>query len=378
MMQKKKILFTATIWGFFNFLHHDIRMLCEHGWEVHVATNFDLYNEPIAAEGLVIKHQIDYARSPLKKDNLTAYKQLKALLKQEHFDIVHCHTVIASVLTRLAAAKYRKSGTRIFYTAHGFNFYKGAPKQNWLMYYPVEWLLSWITDLQLTINKEDYKCASERMHALGTRYIPGVGVDLNKFHRGGIDTAAKRASLGVSENEIMILSVGEYSARKNQSVVIRALAELGRTDIKFLIAGNGKLENELRQLSDELGIGERVQLLGYRQDISELCQAADMFVLSSHYEGLSVALMEAIACELPVVCSHIRGNEDLITDESWMFNQRDVQSVLACLRDKIGSRSREELAEYAAATVAANRENLNSFDLASVAEKMRGVYGITD
>lgn len=377
-MEKKKILFTATVWIFFDFLKHDIRMLKEHGWEVHVATNFHHINKPIEVDDIVIKHQIDYARSPLKKDNLAAYRQLRELLRQEHFEIIHCHTVIASVLMRLAAAKYRKSGTKIFYTAHGFNFYKGAPKSNWLMYYPVEWMLSWVTDLQLTINKEDYKCASERLHARETRYIPGIGVDLNKFKRGGIDAAAKRASLGVAENEIMLLAVGEYSARKNHSVVIRALAELGRKDIKFLIAGNGKLENELKQLAEELGIGEQVNVLGYRQDVSELCQAADVFTLPSHYEGLSVALMEAIACEVPVVCSHIRGNEDLITDESWMFNQRDVKSVTACLKDKIGSRSREEFAEYAAAVVAANRENLNSFDLASVAEKIREVYEITD
>lgn len=373
---KKKILFTATVWIFFDFLKHDIRLLHDNGWEVHAATNFNHINKPIEVDDIVVKHQIDFSRSPLGRDNIKAYRQLRALLKEEHFDIIHCHTVIASVLTRIAAKKYRRQGTNVFYTAHGFNFYKGAPKSNWLLYYPVEWALSWITDMQLTINTEDYRLAKNRLHARETRYIPGVGIDLERFCRGTADIAAKRAELSAGRDDIVILSVGEYSARKNQAVLIRALAKLGRKDVKLWLAGNGKLEEEYKSLALSLGIENQVKVLGYRTDISELCQAADVFSLSSHYEGLSVALMEAVACETPVLCSHIRGNEDIITDETWMFNQRDVKSVAACMRDKIGARTRAEFAEFAAPTVRKNRENLNSFDLASVAKKMREVYNI--
>lgn len=373
---KKKILFTATVWSFFDFLKHDIRMLHDKGWEVHVATNFSYINKPIDIDKIVVKHQIDFSRSPLGRDNIKAYRQLRALLKEEHFDIIHCHTVIASVLTRIAAKKYRRKGTKLFYTAHGFNFYKGAPKSNWLLYYPVEWALSWITDLQLTINTEDYRLAKNHLHAKETRYIPGVGIDLERFHSGTADIAAKRAELSAGTDDIVILCVGEYSARKNQAVLIRAIAQLGRKDVKLWLAGNGKLEMEYKSLALELGIENQVNVLGYRTDISELCQAADVFSLSSHYEGLSVALMEAVACETPVICSHIRGNEDIITDESWMFDQRDVKSVAACMKDKIGGRTRAEFAAFAADTVKKNRENLNSFDLSSVARKMREVYGI--
>ena len=373
---KKKILFTATVWGFFNFLGNDIRMLTEAGWEVHVATNFNYINKPIVIDGIVVKHQIDFARSPLKKDNITAYRQLKALLRQEHFDIVHCHTVIASVLTRLAAKRYRKSGTRLFYTAHGFNFYKGAPAKNWLLYYPVERLLSRVTDLQITINKEDYALAKKRLFAAETVYVPGVGIDLERFSKGRTDAEAKRAELGVKDDEIMLLSVGEYSARKNHSVVIKALAGMERRDIKLFIAGNGKLEKELKELSSALGMGERVNVMGYRTDISQLCQAADAFILPSHYEGLSVALMEAIACETPVLCSRIRGSVDLVTDEEWMFDQRSVEDTAACLANTIGSRSRGEFAAYAAETVKKNREHLEAFGSAAVAERMREIYGL--
>lgn len=373
---KKKILFTATVWIFFDFLKHDIRMLHDNGWEVHAATNFNHINKPIEVDDIVVKHQIDFSRSPLGRDNIKAYRQLRKLLREEHFDIIHCHTVIASVLTRIAAKKYRRQGTKVFYTAHGFNFYKGAPKSNWLLFFPVEWALSWITDLQLTINTEDYRLAKNHLHAKETRYIPGVGIDLERFCRGTADIEAKRAELNAGEDDIVILCVGEYSARKNQAVLIRALAELGRKDVKLYLAGNGKLEEEYKSLALSLGIENQVKVLGYRTDISELCQAADVFSLPSHYEGLSVALMEAVACETPVICSHIRGSEDIITDKTWMFNQRDVKSVAACLNDKIGGRTRAEFAEFAAPTVRKNRENLNSFDLPSVERKMREVYGI--
>ena len=119
---KKKILFTATVWIFFDFLKHDIRMLHDNGWEVHAATNFNHINKPIEVDGIVVKHQIDFSRSPLGRDNIKAYRQLRKLLREEHFDIIHCHTVIASVLSRIAAKKYRRQGTKVFYTAHGFNF----------------------------------------------------------------------------------------------------------------------------------------------------------------------------------------------------------------------------------------------------------------
>ena len=372
----KKILFVATVWNFFNFLRRDIKMLTDEGWEVHCATNFEYYKKPIEIENLVVKHQIDFARTPLNMTNVSAVRQLAELMTQEHFDIVHCHTSVGALAARLTADKYRRTGTKVIYTAHGLYFYKGAPIKDWLLYYPVEWLLSWKTDVQITINREDYETASKHFHAGETVYVPGVGIDTARFRPGTADVQAKRTELGVGDDEIMLLSVGELCARKNHALVIRTLKELGDDRIKYFIAGNGGMREQLEALIKELGMEERVFLLGPRGDVPELCRAADLYVFPSHQEGLPVALMEAIACERPVICSKIRGNVDLITDGDWMFDQHSTDSLKECLQRVLGARTRSEFAAFAAETVRENRERLRPFQSDAVAERMREIYGL--
>lgn len=326
-MNNKKILIVATVWGFFNFLKSDIKLLVANGFEVHCATNFKNATNSLHIENIV-KHQIDFSRSPLDKKNIKAFRQLSQVMKKNRFTIVHCHTPVGGVITRLVANKYRKKGTKVYYTAHGFHFYTGAPLINWLIYYPIEWICSWKTDLQITINKEDYNRAKKHFHAKKTLYISGVGIDTKKFSNRLIDVENKRKELGVCKDEVMILSVGELSKRKNHEIIIRALQKLKNKKIRYFIAGEGELKSYLQKLIEDLGLDKKVSLLGYRTDIPELCQAADFFALPSYQEGLSVALMEAMANGLPCICSDIRGNNDLIVQDKGGYRITDskVQS----------------------------------------------------
>ena len=244
-MDKKKILIVATVWGFFNFLKNDLELLEANGYEVHCATNFKNVNNPPKVQNM-IKHQIDFSRKPLSQNNVKAFRQLSQVMAENEFAIVHCHTPVGSIIARLAAGKYRKKGTKIYYTAHGFHFYKGAPLINWLVYYPIEWLCSWKTDLLITINKEDYDRARKHLHAKNTLYIPGIGIDIRKFDGIFTDAGKKRRELGVLEDEIMVLSVGELSKRKNHEVVIKALSKLSNKRIKYFIAGEGNLKQYLQ------------------------------------------------------------------------------------------------------------------------------------
>ena len=82
--------------------------------------------------------------------------------------------------------------TKCIYTAHGFHFFKGAPKINWLLFYPIEKLCSYWTDILITINREDYQRAKKSFHAKKIEYVPGVGIDLKKFQTGLIDVEKKR------------------------------------------------------------------------------------------------------------------------------------------------------------------------------------------
>ena len=119
-------------------------------------------------------------------------------MSEKKYQFIHCHSPIGGVLGRLAAHKYH---IPVIYTAHGFHFFQGAPKKNWLLFYPVEWLLSFWTDTLVTINREDYDRAKKHMHAKRILYVPGVGVNLgdaknNIEYSGEEKRIKKRKKLG--------------------------------------------------------------------------------------------------------------------------------------------------------------------------------------
>lgn len=372
----KKVLFVATVvkTHIMEFHIPYLKMFKEMGWETAVAARND-YENP--ADCVIpycdIYYNIPFERNPLKPGNLKAYKELKHIIDEGEYDIIHCHTPVGAMLTRLAAKQARKQGTKVFYTAHGFHFYKGAPAINWILYYPVEKWLSRYTDVLITINKEDYERA-KTFKAGKVCYVPGVGIDLKKFNAGYVNKEQKRKEIGVSADDFVLLSVGELIPRKNHEVVIRALLVLKRLDklnhIEYVICGRGAYEADLRKLAEELDVADHVHFLGYRNDISEICNCADLFVFMSHQEGLPVALMEAMACGLPAVCSNIRGNTDLIEDgvTGLLANNTPEEVAQSISKMKSDTALRNRVASAAL-------QKIKQFDLSSVEDEMSKIYG---
>lgn len=315
---------------------------------------------------------VPFERNPFMPGNIKAYKQLKTILDDGEYDIIHCHTPVGAFLGRLAARASRKKGSRVFYTAHGFHFYKGAPLKNWLLYYPVEWICSFWTDTLITINKEDYELAKKHMHARQVEYIPGVGIDVKRFAETKIDRAAKRRELGVPEDAALLISAGELNDNKNHATVIRALAEIRDNTIHYAIAGAGSLREILAELASELGISERIHLLGYRRDVAELYHAADIFVFPSKREGLPVSVMEAMASGLPIIASDIRGSRDLLegSDNILVSRYDDISAYTEAIRT---------LAEDEARRMAvglANSTRATAYDISIIIETMQRIYGL--
>lgn len=307
-----KILYVTTIGRTMNFFRSFIKELANDGHSIDILTNEsdspvpDQYRE----SGFKIYHA-DFSRSVFSSGNFRAFRQIKKLLADGGYDVVHCHTPVASAVTRLACGKLRKkTGLKVFYTAHGFHFYKGAPIKNWLIYFPMEWFCSFKTDTIITINKEDYERAKKRLHAKIVVQTPGVGINIDRFKNITVDRAKKRAELGIPEDAFMLISVGELNANKNHEAVIRALARLKRTDIHYLIAGRGGLEAYLKKLAVELGVGDYVHLPGYRTDTPELFAVADVNVFPSKREGLGLAALEGMAEGLPLICADNRGTRE--------------------------------------------------------------------
>ena len=201
---KKKALIVVNLAGFLHFLWNDISTLQEMGYEVSVAMN-----ENSAAGPNLIE-----TKSPISRQNVQAYKQLKLILKQNKYELIHCHTPIVGILTRMAARKERKDGTTVIYTTHGFAFTDRSSKKSWLVYFTTEKLMSRFCDAIITINHEDYNNA-KRMHCPNVYVIPSVGLDNKRFADIKINRDEYRVSFGVKPNDHMVLSVGELSSRKN-------------------------------------------------------------------------------------------------------------------------------------------------------------------
>lgn len=312
----KKVLLTATVQSHIAQFHRPLaEVLHEHGYELHVAARNNLGEKNGLSLDFADKvFDVPFSRSPKSPDNVKAYFQLKKILAADTYDVVHCNTPMGGIVTRLAAVKARKQGTRVFYTAHGFHFYKGASKKNWLVFYPVEKIMAGFCDTLITITKEDRRLAGQKFHT-NVEHIHGVGVYTERYH--AVSDAEKlqmRSKERLKDSDFVILCTGELNQNKNQKALIKAAAELKESipGLKILLAGNGPLEQELRMQIRELGVEDAVRLLGYRTDLEKVTPAADLVVSCSYREGLPLNILEAMLCRKPVVASVNRGHRELV------------------------------------------------------------------
>ncbi len=319
----KRVLMLASVASMIDqFNMPNIALLQKLGYEVDVACNFIEGNtcsdERVAElkqklQDMHVRcYQIDFARNIKHMgQNMRALRQVEGLMKQNGYAFCHCHSPIGGVVARIAG---HRTKTKVIYTAHGFHFYQGAPVMNWLVYYPVEKMLSRWTDVLITINHEDYKLAKKKFKMKKLTYVPGIGIDTQREGLSQKEKEEKRKELGIPQDAFLITNAAEFTPNKNQKTVIEAIEQLHNPNIYFVMCGIGEKKAELEQYVKEHGLEEHIRFVGFRNDLHEILQASDCFVLSSFREGLSVALMEAMAEGLPVVCGRIRGNVDLIKD----------------------------------------------------------------
>ena len=368
----KKVLFVATLVKnhIAEFHLPYLKLFQDMGWQTAVAAKND-YENPADC---VIPHcdvfyDVPFERSPLKKGNLTAYRRVKRIIREGGYDIIHCHTPVGAAVARLAARKARRNGSKVIYTAHGFHFYKGAPWLNWLVYFPVEWLLSPVTDVLITINREDYERAKRLLRAKKVVYIPGVGIDTARFRGNAEKGAALRRELGIPDEAAVLLSVGDLNKNKNHRAVLEALARMENRNLHYVVCGRGPLKEELEAFAREKGLADRVRFMGYRDDIPAFYAMADVFVFPSFREGLSVSVMEAMASGLPIVCSRIRGNTDMVEDgvNGYLTEPGNPDSIAGALRRLEDGEKREEISRN-------NLEKAEIYSLGVIAEQYRQLY----
>lgn len=368
----KKVLFTATVDSHILCFHIPfLKYFKENGYEVHVATNGD---EEIPYCDKKIK--ISFERSPLKFNNLKAIKQLKKVIMEEQYDIIHTHTPMGAVVTRLAAKKARKKlGTRVIYTAHGFHFFKGAPKKYWMMFYPVEKYLSKFTDTLITINQEDYELAKNKFKKCkNVEYVPGIGIDENKFNIKMTDKEKHelRESLGLKDDDFVLIYVARMDKNKNQEFLINVMKTLVKKNenIHLLLVGPDELNGEYQKQAEE--IKNNIHFLGFRKDIPELMNISNISVSSSLREGLPVNIMEAMVVGLPIIATDARGVRDLVKDDinGYVVEKNNLEMFVKYFDIIYNDKEKQEK------FINNNHKLINSYYLNNIMEDMKKVYNI--
>ncbi len=310
---KRSILFAANLESFYTkFLIPQLRWFHEHDYEVHIAAK---------SEGIEIPYcdrvfDVDFARGLNPRQNCRSYRQMRDILTQHHYDMISCHTPFGGAITRLAAHRCKLQDTRVVYMAHGFHFYKGAPRLSGTLFYWAEKFLARYTDALITINRDDYDVAREKFKT-NVRYVPGVGMDPEKFNAilPVSERGAFRASLGLTPEDFVLIYPAELLPRKRQTWLLETLQPLFAANPHYhlLLPGQDSMNGACQALAATLGMDKQVHFLGFRRDMGDLLAISDLAVTSSKQEGLPVNVMEAIYMGLPVVATACRGNRDLIT-----------------------------------------------------------------
>lgn len=314
------LLIVATVDNFLrDFLLPFARHYRKLGWRVDaLAARDETYEECAAAFDRV--WDIDWTRDPKRLSGLPSQlRRVRQIVAQQGYDLVHVHTPIAALITRLALRRsHRPGATRVIYTAHGFHFFCDRLTPVGAGFLAVEKLAARWTDELVVINDADRQ-AAERWRLGPTNRIhlmPGIGIETERYRTQLVtsaDLVRLRSELELGRDDALFLMIAEFTANKRHADAIRALSRLGRPDVHLAIAGReGPALPAVRQLTEQCGLGGRVHILGFREDIPALVRASIATVLVSGREGLPRSVMESLSLETPVIGTNIRGVSDLV------------------------------------------------------------------
>lgn len=355
----------------------NIKALKEIGAIIYLAANFgtdtprEKNNTQFVAE--CKRDGINIIDIPFRRGgfitNIFQIPVLNKFLKREKFDIVHVHTETGGFMLRLSCLIQSKCNTKFVYTPHGMSFWKGSSLKSQLVYRPLErWICS-AMDMNLGMNMEEVENL-KRWNKRTAHYVHGVGLNVARMQNPSRSREQMREEFGLAESDKFIASIGELDDNKNHITVIKALDTLGRKDFKYVVCGVGPNKDMLLAEAERMGLKDNVILAGYRSDIPDVLNAADIFVFPSFHEGMPVSALEAMACGLPIICSEIRGNVDIIRegDNGYLFQPSDVETLARKLEYLLDDAEKRKVMGLK------NKENVKDFSLESVTEELKRIY----
>lgn len=329
-----RVLVTAsTLSHIRNFHLPYLRRFRELGYEVHVACGGAEGLAPDAFPFVQKCIPLPFQKKITAPQNFRAVSILRRQRRETPYDLVITHTSLAAFFTRLALPRFGRK-TRVINMVHGYLFDPRRPGlKGWLLM-GAEALTRSRTDLVITMNQDDYGYA--KAHRLGKEvaFVPGVGVDFSRLDSSlREDKATLRRILDIPQDAFVFLYAAEFSPRKNQALLIRALARLPHRAV-LALPGQGALLESCQALARELGVADRVLFPGQVNEMGPWYALSDAALSSSFSEGLPFNIMEAMYAALPIAATAVKGHTDLLTPgkSGLLFPADDVSACTKAMK----------------------------------------------
>ena len=334
-----------------------IELLKKTDWSVDVACRMDV---PVPE----CNHAYDLPcdRNPFRGGISKSVKILKEILRRNDYDLLVCSTIVGSIVARLAAASSRRKGLKVVYLCHGLHFFPGASITRWVMGYPVEKLLTSRTDVMIVINNADLETAKKHLDIPVIEKSHGMGVDLSCFRDAALsneERAERRSALGLAPDDFVLTYVAEIIDNKNQRMLVEMLERLNKEvpNAKLVLIGPEHDGGALRKNVESKGLQSKVLFLGWRSDVPMLLHLSDIYVASCKSEGLGLNLIEAMACNLPVIATKNRGHAESVIhgQTGFLVEVNDSEGMAECvlrlyndaeLREKITEQAQRDIEKF--------------------------------
>ncbi|HHI4971798.1 glycosyltransferase [Vibrio parahaemolyticus] len=295
---------------------------------------------------------------------LTSSLKLRKLINEISPDIVHAHMYHANILTRLV--RIISPIKKLVCTAH--NTYEGGKLTEFLYR-----LTDRLSDVTTNVSQEALELyISKKMISKERAQLVYNGIDVNRFESNDLDRDKIRKELGLSTNQTVYINVARLTEAKDQVNLLQAFNLVSDKNSALIVVGSGELEKKLRDLTSELGLSSRVFFLGMRNDVPALLSSADIFVLSSEWEGFGLVVAEAMVNEKLVVATDCGGVKEVVAGHGVLVQPKDSEML---------AKSMNELARLPSDVrskklLAAKQHIANTFSIDNVTQNWLKLYSL--
>jgi glycosyltransferase involved in cell wall biosynthesis len=358
--QKIKLLLVepvSDLGGVSQFLLSLIRGLPRERFDIHLAASgpgplFQI----LTREGVSVHpSRIDYSILTF----LSALRSFRTYLKRESFDLIHAHTLKAAFLSVLAN---KNLPARVIYTGHGLRFTQKRGSPSKAMFFILERLICGSSDFVTVLSKTEYEAGLSKglLHPPKARTIP-MSIDTQRFAAvSPAELRLPKKQYDLPEDAFVVGMVGRLSSQKDPETFVRvaAIVSARLNQARFLWVGDGDLRTKIVRMADTCGVAANLRIAGNQEaaEIPKFLSMMDAFLFTSRYEGLPIALLEAMAANKLIVAADVGSVRDLIQEgvTGWLFRAGDSQHAASKIIGVYEEREQlKHIGEAAAKLVAA-------------------------